>query len=113
MDVLLTGDEAMLRNIARAFLEAECPPALARKMESDPKGYPEVLWRKTAELGWQGMALPEKYGGLDLHLWFRRVSAWTMRLGTTYEHRARIARALLDHPGRVVVGQPVPVVADA
>jgi hypothetical protein len=45
----------------------------------------------------------------DLHLWFRRVSAWAMRLGTSYEHRARIARALLDHPGRVVLGQPLPV----
>lgn len=42
----------------------------------------------------------------DLHLWFRRVSAWTMRLGTTYEHRARIAQALLDQPGVVRLGQP-------
>jgi alkylation response protein AidB-like acyl-CoA dehydrogenase len=48
----------------------------------------------------------------DLHLWFRRVSAWTMRLGTTYEHRARIARALLDEPGRIVLGRPVPAIAE-
>ncbi len=43
----------------------------------------------------------------DLHLWFRRVSAWTMRLGTTYEHRARVANALLEHPGKVELGRPV------
>jgi alkylation response protein AidB-like acyl-CoA dehydrogenase len=49
----------------------------------------------------------------DLHLWFRRVSAWTMRLGTSYEHRARVAHALIDLPGRVVLGRPVPVVAEA
>ncbi|SEF13805.1 Acyl-CoA dehydrogenase [Burkholderia sp. WP9] len=48
----------------------------------------------------------------DLHLWFRRVSAWTMRLGTTHEHRARIAHALLDLPGHVVLGRPVPVLTD-
>jgi alkylation response protein AidB-like acyl-CoA dehydrogenase len=48
----------------------------------------------------------------DLQLWFRRVSAWTMRLGTTYEHRARIARALIDEPGTVVLGRPVPVVPE-
>jgi alkylation response protein AidB-like acyl-CoA dehydrogenase len=41
----------------------------------------------------------------DLHLWFRRVSAWTMRLGTSFEHRARIAQALLDQPGRVRLGE--------
>ena len=40
----------------------------------------------------------------DIHLWFRRVSSWTMRLGTTFEHRARVARALLDQPGRVRLG---------
>ena len=40
----------------------------------------------------------------DLHLWFRRVAAWTMRLGTSYEHRAKVARALLDQPGRVQLG---------
>ena len=40
----------------------------------------------------------------DLHLWYRRVTAWTMRLGTSFEHRARVARALLDQPGRVRLG---------
>ena len=44
----------------------------------------------------------------DLHLWFRRVTSWTMRLGTTYDHRARIASALLDTPGRVRLGMPLP-----
>ena len=46
----------------------------------------------------------------DLHLWYRRVTAWTMRLGTSFEHRARVARALLDQPGQVRLGmniQPV------
>jgi len=49
----------------------------------------------------------------DLQLWYRRVCAWTMRLGTAFEHRAKVARALLDHPGQVILGRPVPVVADA
>jgi alkylation response protein AidB-like acyl-CoA dehydrogenase len=68
VDVLLTPDEEMLRNAARAFLSAECSPALVRKMEKDARGYPEEMWKKTAELGWQGMALPQEYGGLDLPL---------------------------------------------
>jgi alkylation response protein AidB-like acyl-CoA dehydrogenase len=44
----------------------------------------------------------------DLHLWFRRVTSWTMRLGTTYDHRSRIAAALLDVPGKVRLGMPLP-----
>jgi alkylation response protein AidB-like acyl-CoA dehydrogenase len=31
----------------------------------------------------------------DLNLWFRKGSEWTMKLGTTVEHRARVADALL------------------
>ncbi len=68
MDVMLTEEEKMVRNSAREFLEAECSTALVREMETDPKGYPPALWRKAAELGWQGMVLPEKYGGQELPL---------------------------------------------
>jgi hypothetical protein len=35
-----------------------------------------------------------------------------MRLGTSYEHRARIAHALIDVPGEVILGRPVPVVPE-
>ena len=49
----------------------------------------------------------------DLQLWYRRVCAWTMRLGTAYEHRAKIAHALLDRPGKVILGRPVPVIPEA
>lgn len=68
MNLRLTDEEKMLRHTAREFLEAECPTSLVRAMETDPLGYPPALWRKTAELGWHGMALPEKYGGQDLPL---------------------------------------------
>jgi len=68
MHVLLNDEEKMVRNMARQFLEAECPTSLVREMEKDPLGYPPALWRKAAELGWPGMALPEKYGGQGLPL---------------------------------------------
>jgi alkylation response protein AidB-like acyl-CoA dehydrogenase len=32
----------------------------------------------------------------DLQLWYRRVAAWSLRLGSSYEHRARVAAALFD-----------------
>jgi alkylation response protein AidB-like acyl-CoA dehydrogenase len=43
----------------------------------------------------------------DIHLWYRRVAAWSMRLGTSFDHRARVARALIDQPGNVRLGEPV------
>ena len=35
MDVLPSEEEQMLKNLAREFLEGECPPSLARAMELD------------------------------------------------------------------------------
>ncbi len=68
MDVLPNEEEQMVKNLAREFLEAECPPRLARAMEKDDLGYPPELWQKMAELGWVGIALPEQYGGQGLPL---------------------------------------------
>ena len=68
MDVLPGEEEQMVKNLAREFLEAECPPSLAREMEKDNLGYPPELWKKISDLGWFGMSLPETYGGQGLPL---------------------------------------------
>jgi alkylation response protein AidB-like acyl-CoA dehydrogenase len=68
MDVLPTEEEQMLKNLAREFLEGECPSSLVRVMETDELGYPPGLWKKMAELGWFGLALPERYGGQGMPL---------------------------------------------
>ncbi|MYC30778.1 MAG: acyl-CoA dehydrogenase [Chloroflexi bacterium] len=68
MDVLPNEEEQMVKNLAREFLEAECPPQLARDMEKDDLGYPPELWQKLAELGWLSISMPERYGGQGLPL---------------------------------------------
>ena len=68
MDVLPNEEEQMVKNLAREFLEAECPPRLAREMEKDDLGYPPELWQKMADLGWLGISLPEEHGGQGLPL---------------------------------------------
>ncbi|MCY4367107.1 MAG: acyl-CoA/acyl-ACP dehydrogenase [Chloroflexi bacterium] len=68
MDVLPNEEEQMVKNLAREFLEAECPPRLARDMEKDDLGYPPELWKQLADLGWLGISLPERYGGQGLPL---------------------------------------------
>ena len=49
-----------------------------------------------------GMSFMEEYNPT---LWFRRIEAMTLKLGSTGEHRARVARALLDTPGHVQLGE--------
>ena len=63
MDLGLSEEQELLKNSARDFLEKECPESLVREMEDDEKGYSPGLWKKMAEQGWQGLLIPENYGG--------------------------------------------------
>ncbi len=66
MDLDLSEEQEMLRAMAHDFLTKECPKTLVRELEEDDKGYSPELWRKMAELGWMGLVLPEKYGGMGM-----------------------------------------------
>ena len=65
MDLGLSEEQELLKNTARDFLEKECPETLVREMEEDEKGYSPDLWKKMAEQGWQGLLIPDQYGGAD------------------------------------------------
>jgi alkylation response protein AidB-like acyl-CoA dehydrogenase len=66
LDLGLNEIQQMLRNSAREFLQAECPPAYVRDMELDERGYSSEMWSAMAEMGWLGLAFPEEYGGEGL-----------------------------------------------
>jgi alkylation response protein AidB-like acyl-CoA dehydrogenase len=64
MDYALNEMQEMLQTSARDFLNAEYPEKLLRLMSKDDKGYTSEMWSKLIELGWTGLSIPEKYGGL-------------------------------------------------
>lgn len=66
MDLGLSEEQEMLKNFARDFLEKECPEKYVRDMEEDERGYSPEVWRKMADQGWQGLIIPEQYGGAGL-----------------------------------------------
>jgi 3-oxocholest-4-en-26-oyl-CoA dehydrogenase beta subunit len=66
MDYTLSEEQEMVRKSARDFLADKCPKTYVKQMEADEKGYSPALWKEMAELGWQGLALPEKYGGSEM-----------------------------------------------
>ena len=63
MDLSLSEEQTLIRDSARDFLENECPEEHVRAMEEDEAGYSPDLWKKMAELGWQGLMVPEEHGG--------------------------------------------------
>ena len=66
IDFGLNEDQEALQRAVRAFLATECPPALVRDNAQDGDGIPRALYKKMADLGWIGLAVPEKLGGLGL-----------------------------------------------
>jgi alkylation response protein AidB-like acyl-CoA dehydrogenase len=64
MDFELGEDQILMRDAAREFAEKKLMP-IAEKMDEE-EGVPPEIYRELGELGYFGMLLPEKYGGLDL-----------------------------------------------
>jgi len=56
----------MLKKTARDFLADKCSKTFVKQMEESETGYSRELWQEMAELGWMGLAFPEKYGGGDM-----------------------------------------------
>ena len=66
MDFGLSEEQLLLQRSARAFLVTECPPAFVRALFDDEAGFSSASHRKMAGLGWTGLLVPEKFGGLGL-----------------------------------------------
>lgn len=63
MNFNLSEEQEMLRTMARDFLTNKAAKPKIREIEKSEKGYSPELWKEMAGLGWQGLVLPEKYGG--------------------------------------------------
>ncbi|WP_405720334.1 acyl-CoA/acyl-ACP dehydrogenase [Streptomyces sp. NBC_01537] len=64
MDFALDPEQEELRRTVRAFLEDTSPESETRRLMETEAGYDPALWRRMgSELGLQGLAIPEEYGG--------------------------------------------------
>jgi alkylation response protein AidB-like acyl-CoA dehydrogenase len=66
MDFGFTPEQDELRNQARRFLDQHLPLDRILAWSTDPASIDRALWKKTADLGWTGLTVPETHGGLDL-----------------------------------------------
>ncbi|MBG0857136.1 acyl-CoA/acyl-ACP dehydrogenase [Streptomyces spinoverrucosus] len=64
MDLTFSEEQDELRKVVRSFLSKYSDEATVRRLAADPRGHDRVVWRRMAgELGLQGLAVPEEYGG--------------------------------------------------
>ena len=63
MNFEFNEDQRMLRDQARRFLLDKSPPEVVRETLESDQPYDRELWRRFADMGWLGAAIPEEYGG--------------------------------------------------
>jgi alkylation response protein AidB-like acyl-CoA dehydrogenase len=64
MNFEFSDDQKQLRDTARRFLEAKCPPAAVRAILEGSEPFDRALWQGLAEMGFLGIVIPEEHGGL-------------------------------------------------
>ncbi|MDR3507576.1 MAG: acyl-CoA/acyl-ACP dehydrogenase [Caulobacteraceae bacterium] len=66
MNFEFSDEQKQLRNEARRFLEAKCPPAAVRQVLEGSEPFDRALWKGLGEMGFLGVVIPEEHGGLGL-----------------------------------------------
>ena len=61
--LVLTEEQAALRDVARKFLRDRVPTTRVRELMATPTAFDEALWSDVADMGWLAMAIPEDHGG--------------------------------------------------
>ena len=93
MDFTVSAEQDELRQVVRAFLGRHSAEPQVRALMATDLGYDPAVWRRMGgELGLQGLAVPEKYGGSGFG---------PVELGVVFEEagRALLCAPLLSSAG--------------
>jgi hypothetical protein len=63
MNFDFSDEQKQMRDEARKFLSQQCPPKAVRAVLDGKVPYDKDLWKGLAEMGFLGVAIPEKFGG--------------------------------------------------
>ncbi|MEM7798659.1 MAG: acyl-CoA dehydrogenase family protein [Chloroflexota bacterium] len=66
MNFEFNEDHLFVRDVARSFLKANCPPEVVRRVLEGNELYAADLWQQIVAQGWAATAIPEAYGGLGM-----------------------------------------------
>jgi alkylation response protein AidB-like acyl-CoA dehydrogenase len=100
MDFDIGDEQEELRSSVRTVLERECEVRVVRELVENGT-VPDQPWRSAVDLGWTGIAVPERFGGLGLGF---------VELALVVEEHGR---ALAPGPFLATVTQFAPVVREA
>ncbi|MFD6060199.1 acyl-CoA dehydrogenase family protein [Rhodococcus wratislaviensis] len=115
MDLLPTNEQDEIVDMVSSYLGSELPGTRQRALWSASKSWDDGVWKKCAELGWFGLGLPEKHGGVGLSLTeeallFREVGrqlAPGPLISTVLGARVALGAGNAELSGRIIAGEVV------
>ncbi|HEX2594218.1 MAG TPA: acyl-CoA dehydrogenase family protein [Rhizomicrobium sp.] len=65
---VLTEEQSMIRDGAKAWVQEKSPVTAFRKVRDsgNEDGFDKAAWKEMAEMGWAGIIIPEEFGGTGL-----------------------------------------------
>jgi len=66
--IAFTDEQSMLLEIATSFCREKSPIRSVRHLLTSELGFDRAVWGEMVELGWPGIAIPERFGGSGLSL---------------------------------------------
>ena len=63
MDLKLNDDQNMMKKVAADFVKAEAPPYVITDWYQKKQAFIPEIYKKTADIGWLGMMVPDEFGG--------------------------------------------------
>jgi alkylation response protein AidB-like acyl-CoA dehydrogenase len=101
---VLTEEQTMLRDMAKAWTSEKAPVAALRKLRDTGSevGFDRAAWKEMGEMGWAGVIVPEAYGGSEFG--YRSLGLVLEETGRTLTASPLISTALVGASALVLGG---------
>lgn len=100
MNFAFSEEQEEFRRQVRKWLEQNAPSPVVRQLMETDSGFDRELWKETADLGWQAMAIPEEQGGAGFGY---------LELTILFEE---MGRSLFPAPFLSTLGLAMPLISD-
>ena len=100
MNFAFSDEQEEFRRQVRKWLEQNAPSSVVRQLMETESGFDRDLWKETANLGWQAMAISEEYGGAGFGY---------LELVILFEE---MGRSLFPAPFLSTIGLATPLISD-
>ncbi|HJU82413.1 MAG TPA: acyl-CoA dehydrogenase family protein [Acidimicrobiia bacterium] len=100
MNFAFSEEQEEFRRQVRKWLEQNAPSPVVRQLMETDSGFDREVWKETADLGWQAMAIPEEQGGAGFGY---------LELTILFEE---MGRSLFPAPFLSTLGLAMPLISD-